>query len=230
MKEKFNESEVSSVTDMSKPEMSFAQLISEALLKSPDGILILADIYKSISTRHPYYQMNVIKWQNSVKTQLSCNNSFVKSTDKTGSPWKLSENPPGFESKTDEINVQQFSGNFNENTNNKAECDPFVDTITFNPWHVESLEEFAYLKCPECSFDCKEDTVFKDHALENHPLSIVLFGVRSNCEDFKVKEELSDTSLVDEKGQDQGLYNTGWFKKQFSPCWLGPRCLASPCI
>ena len=21
----------------------------------------------------------------------------------------------------------------------------------------------------------------------------------------------------------QGLYNTGWFKKQFSPCWLGPR-------
>ena len=21
---------------------------------------------------------------------------------------------------------------------------------------------------------------------------------------------------------DQGLYNTGWFKKQFSPCWLGP--------
>ena len=21
----------------------------------------------------------------------------------------------------------------------------------------------------------------------------------------------------------QGLYNTGWFKKQFSPCWLEPR-------
>ena len=75
-----------------------------------------------------------------------------------------------------------------------------MDTMTFNPWHVESLEEFAYLKCPECSFDCKEDTVFKEHALENHPLSIVLFGVRSNCEDFKVKEEFSDTSLVDEKG------------------------------
>ena len=120
MKEKFNESEVSSVTDMSKPEMSFAQLISEALLNSPDGILILADIYKSISTRHPYYQMNVIKWQNSVKTQLTFNKSFVKSTDKIGSPWKLSENPPGFESKTDEINVQ-FSNNFHENTKDKAE-------------------------------------------------------------------------------------------------------------
>jgi hypothetical protein len=174
--EALNESEVSSVTDMSKPKMSFAELISEALLNSPDGMLILADVYKSISARHPYYQMNEIKWQNSVKTQLSCNNSFVKSTDKTGSPWKLSENPPGFKSKTDEINVQ-FSGNFNENTKNKANCDPFVDTMTFNPWRVESLEEFAYLKCPECSFDCKEDTIFKDHALKNHPLSIVLFGV-----------------------------------------------------
>ena len=90
--------------------------------------------------------------------------------------------------------------------------DPFSDTMTYNPWQVESLEAFSYLKCPECPFDCKEDALFKVHALENHPMSIVLFGVRSNCEDFKVKEELPDTSLVDEKGQDTNDY--GYIKTE----------------
>ena len=61
---------------------------------------------------------------------------------------------------------------------NKIDFDPFSDTMTYNPWQVESLEAFSYLKCPECPFDCKEDVIFQDHALENHPLSIVLFGER----------------------------------------------------
>jgi hypothetical protein len=80
---------------------------------------------------------------------------------------------------------------------NEINMDPFSDTMTYNPWQVESLEAFSYLKCPECPFDCKEDVIFQDHALENHPLSIVLFGERSNYEDLKIKEELSDTSLID---------------------------------
>ena len=28
----------------------------------------------------------------------------------------------------------------------------------------------------------------------------------------------------------QGLYNTGWFKKQFSPCWLESRYSKVPII
>ena len=46
-----------------------------------------------ISTRHPYYQMNVSRWQNSVSVALSLNKSFIKSTDKKCC-WKLSENIP----------------------------------------------------------------------------------------------------------------------------------------
>ena len=109
----------------------------------------------------------------------------------------ISEHPVG--SKMD-----ANCGNFDESPKDitNANCDPFVDTIAFNPWQVESLKEFAYLKCPECPFDCKEDALFKDHALENHPMSAVLFGERSNYEDFKVKEELPDTSLIDEKDLD----------------------------
>ena len=94
-----NESEMFSVTDtdMSKPKMSYAKLISEALLNSPNGMLVLSDIYGSISARHPYYKMNVTGWQNSIRHNLTLNQSFVKctdgpSTDKRGSYWKLSEN------------------------------------------------------------------------------------------------------------------------------------------
>ena len=45
-----------------------------------------------------------------------------------------------------------------------------------NPWQVASLQDFLYLKCPECTFDTQEDLSFQDHALENHPLSFVFFG------------------------------------------------------
>ena len=45
-----------------------------------------------------------------------------------------------------------------------------------NPWHVDSLQAFWFLKCPECFFDTQEVEIFREHSLENHPLSIVLFG------------------------------------------------------
>ena len=64
-------------------------------------------------------------------------------------------------------------------------------TVTYNPWQVESLEAFAYLKCPECPFDCKEDIFFQAHALENHPLSIAFFGQTTT----KIKEELPDSDI-----------------------------------
>ncbi len=55
-----------------------------------------------------------------------------------------------------------------------------------NPWQVDSLQYFLYLKCPECTFDTQKEEIFEEHALENHPLSFVFFG-----ETF-VKEEKFD--------------------------------------
>ena len=75
--------------------------------------------------------------------------------------------------------------------------DPFRDTLTINPWQVESIEAFAYLKCPECVFDCKEEVIFQNHAVENHPLSNVLFDVECKFFDkIKVKQESSNISVV----------------------------------
>ena len=45
-----------------------------------------------------------------------------------------------------------------------------------NPWKVKSIQAFACLKCPECDFDTKDESIFQDHAIEKHPLSFVLFG------------------------------------------------------
>ncbi len=44
-----------------------------------------------------------------------------------------------------------------------------------NPWQVASLQDFLYLKCPECTFDTQEDLSFQDHALQNHPQSETFF-------------------------------------------------------
>ena len=57
--------------------------------------------------------------------------------------------------------------------------------MTDNPWDVDSIEAFSFLKCPECIFDTKEEENFRDHAFENHPLSFVFFGK-------KLKEEPSE--------------------------------------
>jgi hypothetical protein len=47
---------------------------------------------------------------------------------------------------------------------------------TKNPWNVDSVQAFSFLKCPECTFDAKEEDIFQFHAVENHPLSYVFFG------------------------------------------------------
>jgi hypothetical protein len=49
-----------------------------------------------------------------------------------------------------------------------------------NPWNVESVQEFSFLNCPECSFKTKSSKLFCDHAVENHPLSKVLLDSKSD--------------------------------------------------
>ena len=60
-----------------------------------------------------------------------------------------------------------------------------------NPWLVDSLQDFLFLKCPECTFDTKEEYYFQEHATEKHPLSIVFFA---NSKVYK-EEQLDDTIL-----------------------------------
>ena len=58
-----------------------------------------------------------------------------------------------------------------------------------NPWLVDSVQAFSYLKCPECDFNSKDESIFQDHAVENHPLSFVLFGENMEKDDDFIKME-----------------------------------------
>ena len=47
--------------------------------------------------------------------------------------------------------------------------------MEINPWKVDSLEAFACLKCPECTYFSREEINFKNHAIDSHPLSSIFF-------------------------------------------------------
>ena len=47
--------------------------------------------------------------------------------------------------------------------------------MSINPWEVDSIREFYFLKCPECDFTHKEEKIFQNHAINAHPLSIPFF-------------------------------------------------------
>ena len=65
-----------------------------------------------------------------------------------------------------------------------------------NPWNVESLEAFTFLKCPECIFDTQKEDIFQYHAFENHPLSIAFFG--KNVKNEPVEDMVEETEICDE--------------------------------
>ena len=79
--------------------MTYAQLIAEALSNASEGMLLLSDIYKAISSSHPYYKLENTNWKNSIRYQLSINESFVKAENEEmfgrGSYWMLSNNLQG---------------------------------------------------------------------------------------------------------------------------------------
>ena len=65
--------------------------------------------------------------------------------------------------------------------------------MDINPWQVDSIQAFYFLKCPECALDTKEENFFHEHALENHTLSLVFFG--TNSEEFEAKFEIPEDPI-----------------------------------
>jgi len=89
------------VNGYTKPRLSYAQLIAEALMGSEKRRLTLNDIYVKINARHPYYSLggdrgNIMSppnWQNAVRHNLTLNKAFVKvprpANEGRGSFWSL---------------------------------------------------------------------------------------------------------------------------------------------
>jgi len=98
--ERFEDFEAASKIEVqneyTKPKMSYAQLIAEALLTGRERMLTLNEIYIAINKKHPYYSLDAStgrNWQNAIRHNLTLNKAFIKvprpATEGRGAYWKL---------------------------------------------------------------------------------------------------------------------------------------------
>lgn len=71
-----------------KPQWSYAALIGQAILASPQQKLSLNQIYTFISMAYPYYEKDQAGWRNSIRHNLSLNGSFIKVPREAGARGK----------------------------------------------------------------------------------------------------------------------------------------------
>ena len=72
-----------------KPNLTYPQLIAEALENSPYNMLLLSDIYQTICAKYPYYNMEDKNWQDRIRYTLSVNKRFIQNTEDRH--WTFSE-------------------------------------------------------------------------------------------------------------------------------------------
>ena len=96
-----------------------------------------------------------------------------------------------------------------------------------NPWLVESVLAFSYLKCPECEFDSKEVSSFQDHAVENHPLSFVLFG--ENTERYDTFISMEPDCELKESSEDVNFSENSATKFNFTNVSIKQEELSDSC-
>lgn len=71
-----------------KPPHSYAQLIGQAILSSPEEMLTLANIYTYIKEKYAFFRYSTGGWQNSIRHNLSLSKSFEKVARRTDEPGK----------------------------------------------------------------------------------------------------------------------------------------------
>ncbi len=75
-------------SEHSKPPISYACLIAEAIESAPEKKLTLSGIYQFLSEKYPYFRQTRSGWQNSIRHNLSLNKAFKKMPRQLGEQGK----------------------------------------------------------------------------------------------------------------------------------------------
>ncbi|ORX83252.1 winged helix DNA-binding domain-containing protein, partial [Basidiobolus meristosporus CBS 931.73] len=71
-----------------EPKFTYATLIAQAIMSTPEQRMLLQDIYSYITTKYEYYRTCNKQWQNSIRHNLSLHKAFCKLPRQKGTPGK----------------------------------------------------------------------------------------------------------------------------------------------
>ncbi|OLN81816.1 Fork-head transcriptional regulator 2 [Colletotrichum chlorophyti] len=130
-----------------KPQYSYAQMITQAIINTPEGKLNLNGIYNFIMTNYAYYRnQQAAGWQNSIRHNLSLNKAFDKvarSTDEPGKGMKWQIVPEARE----EMTRTAYKGGRGGHRGSSAPSSPSqLNYITHGPRDVTAREPASVRK------------------------------------------------------------------------------------
>ncbi|EDO46897.1 predicted protein [Nematostella vectensis] len=74
-----------------RPPFTYASLIRQAILDSPDTQLTLNEIYSWFTRTFAYFRRNAATWKNAVRHNLSLHKCFVRKENVKGAVWMVDE-------------------------------------------------------------------------------------------------------------------------------------------
>jgi len=74
-----------------RPPFTYASLIRQAVIESPERQLTLHEIYSWFTTTFAYFRRNAASWKNAIRTNLSLHKCFVRYEDDFGSFWMVDD-------------------------------------------------------------------------------------------------------------------------------------------
>ncbi|KAH8242649.1 hypothetical protein KR032_000860 [Drosophila birchii] len=75
-----------------RPPFTYASLIRQSIIDSPDKQLTLNEIYNWFQNTFCYFRRNAATWKNAIRTNLSLHKCFVRYEDDFGSFWMVDDN------------------------------------------------------------------------------------------------------------------------------------------